>query len=57
MRNGFNLNTLTSVDFCEIVKIGGKMIAIHEGAIYRENLNLSPFRKVIKELFALSKKK
>ena len=38
MRNGYNIDTLTSVETREIVKIGGKVIKIYEGVIYRENL-------------------
>ena len=53
MRNGYIIDTLTSVDICEIVKIGGRVIEIYEGVIYRENFKISPFRKVIEKLFAL----
>ena len=53
MRNGFIIDTLTAVDIQEIVKIGGKMIEIYEGVIYRENSKVSPFRKVVEKLFAL----
>ena len=53
MRNGYFIDTLTSVDICEIVKICGKVIQIYEGVIYRENFRLNPFRKVIEKLFAL----
>ena len=56
MRNGYIIDTLTSVDICEIVKIGGKVIEIYEGVIYRENFEVSPFRKVIEKLFALRQK-
>ena len=56
MRNGYIIDTLTTVDFCEIVKIGGKVIEIYEGVIYRENFKISPFRKVIEELFAVGRK-
>ena len=56
MRNGYIVDTLTSVDIQEIVKIGGKVIEIYEGVIYRENFKVSPFRKVIEKLFALRKK-
>ena len=52
MRNGYIIDTLTSVDIQEIVKISGKVIEIYEGVIYRENFNVSPFRKVIEKLFA-----
>ena len=34
MRNGYVIDTLTSVDICEIVKNGGKVIEIYEGVIY-----------------------
>ena len=56
MRNAYILDTLTSVDICEIVKIGARLIETYEGVIYRENFKISPFRKVIKELFALRQK-
>ena len=45
MRNGYIIDTLTSVDICEIVKIGGKVIEFYEGVIYRENFKISHFRK------------
>ena len=56
MRNGYIIDTLTSVDICEIVKIGGKVIEMYEGVIYRENFKISPFRKVMEKLFALRQK-
>ena len=56
MRNGSIIDTLTSVDIQEIVKIGGKVIEIYEGVIYRENFKISPFRKVREKLFALRQK-
>ena len=56
MRNGYIIDTLTSVDIQEIVKIGGKVIEIYEGVIYRENFKVSSFRKVIDKLFALRQK-
>ena len=56
MRNGYIIDTLTSVDICEIVKIGGKVIEIYEGVIYRENFKVSPFRRVIEKLFGLRQK-
>ena len=56
LRNGYITDTLTSVDIQEIVKIGGKVIEIYEGVIYRENFKTPPFRKFIKELFDLRKK-
>ena len=56
MRNGYIVDTLTSVDIQEIVKIGGKVIEIYEGVVYRENFKVSPFRKVIDRLFTLRQK-
>ena len=56
MGNGYIIDTLTSVDIQEIVKIGGKVIEIYQSVIYRENFEVSPFRKVIDKLFALRQK-
>ena len=56
MRNGYIIDTLTSIDIQEIVKIGRKLIEIYEGVIHRENFKISPFRKVIEQLFALRQK-
>ena len=56
MRNGYITQVLTSVDIQEIVKYGGKVIQIYEGVIYRENFEISPFEKIIDELFALRQK-
>ena len=56
MRNGYIIDTLTSVDIQEIVKTSGRVIQIYEGVIYRENFKISPFRKVREKLFALRKK-
>ena len=56
MRNGHIIDSLTSVDIQEIVKIGGKVIEIYEGVIYRKNFKVSRFRKVIDILFALRQK-
>ena len=55
MRNGYFVDTLTSVDIQEIVKIGSRVVEIYEGVIYRENFKVSPFRKIIEKLFALRK--
>ena len=55
-RNGYNLDYLTSVDLCEIVKNGGKVIEIYEGVIYREIFKVCPFRRIIDKLFALRQK-
>ena len=56
LRNGYIIQVLTSVDIREIVKIGGRVIEICEGVIYRENFKLNPFEKVISKLFALRQK-
>ena len=56
MRNGYIIDTLTSLDIQEIVKFGGKVIEIYEGVIYRENFKVSPFRQVLEKLFALRQK-
>ena len=56
MRNGYIIDTLTSIDICEILKTGGRVIEIYEGVIYREDFKTSPFRKVIEKLFALRQK-
>ena len=56
MRNVYIIDTLTSLDFQEIVKIGGKVIKIYERVIYRENFKVSPFRKVMEKLFAVREK-
>ena len=53
MRNGYIIETFTSVDIQESVKIGGKVIQIYEGVIHRENFKILPFGKVIETLFAL----
>ena len=45
MRNGYIIENLTSVDIREIIKIGGKVIEIFEGVIYRENFEVFLFRK------------
>ena len=57
MRESDNFDTNAPVDIHEIVKIGGKVIRIYEGVIYREHLKVSPFRKVIEKMFILRLKK
>ena len=52
MRIGYIIDTLTSVDLCDIVETGAKMIENYEGVFFRENFKISPFRKVIEKLFA-----
>ena len=56
MRDGYIIYTLKSVDIQEIVKIGGKVIEIYEGVIYRGNFKVSPYKKVIEKMFALRQK-
>ena len=56
MRNGYIIDTLTSVDIQEIVKNGGKVIEIYEGVFIKENFKVSPFTKVIDKLLALRQK-
>ena len=56
MRNGYITQVLLSVDIQEIVKIGGRVIEIYEGVIYKENFKINPFEKVITKLFALRQK-
>ena len=51
LRNGYIIDTLTSVDIEEIVKIGGKVIEVYEGVLYRENFKESPFKEFINNLF------
>ena len=56
MRNGYIIDTLTSVDIQQIVKIGGKVIEIYGGIVYRNNFSVSPLKKIDK-LFELRQKK
>ena len=52
MRNGYIIGRLTSVDIQEIVDVGGKVIQIYKGVIYRENFEKSSFRKIVEKLIA-----
>ena len=56
MRNGYIIDTLTSLDIQEIVKTGAKVIETYEGVIYREKFKISQLRKLIEKLFALRQK-
>ena len=56
MRKGYIVETSTSVDIQKVVKIGGKVIHIYEGAMYRKDFKISPFREVIEKFFALTQK-
>ena len=53
MQNGYLIDTVTSVDIQEIVKIGGKVIEIYEGVIYREDI---VFQKSYRKMFAFRQK-
>ena len=54
--NGYIIDTLTSVDICEVFKKVGKVIEIYEGVIYRERFKISPFMKNLDKLFPLRQK-
>ena len=56
MGNGYIIDTSTSVDICEIVKLCAKALRFYEGVIYQENFKISRFRKVIINLFTLRQK-
>ena len=56
MRNGYITEVSTTIDIKEIVKIGGIVLQINEGVIYREKFRINPFKKVIDNLFALRQK-
>ena len=55
-RNGYFIDTFTSVDICEFVITGGRVIEIYKGIFYRENFEISPIRKNIEKLFTLTQK-
>ena len=56
MRNGYKIDTLTSVDIQEIFTTGGMVIQIYEGVICQENIRITPFRKVMHKLIAFRQK-
>ena len=56
VRNGYIVDTSTSVDIQEIVNIRGKVIKIYEVVFYLENFKVSTFKKVIDILFELRQK-
>ena len=43
MCNGYVTDIITSVDNRENVKIGGRVVKIYEGVVYRENFKVSQF--------------
>ena len=49
MKVCYIVDVSTSVDVQEIAKIGGKVIKIYEGVIYRENLKINPFRNITEQ--------
>ena len=51
MRKGDIIETLTSVDIQEIVKLGGKVTKLFEVFLCKDNFETSPFRKVFEILF------
>ena len=55
-RSCYIKNALTSVDTQEIVKVGGEVIIIYEGVVYRENVKISLFKNMLEKLFALRQK-
>ena len=55
MRNGCFTDTLTGVDNQKTVEVGGKVLEIYKGVIYRENFKIPPFGKVIGKYFASKK--
>ena len=57
MRNGYVLDTLTSVDICETVSTRRKANRKHKGVIYRKNFKIPSFIKVIDKLFTLGQNK
>ena len=44
------------MDIQEVVEMGGKVIEIYEGVVYRETFKVSPHRKVIEKLIAFRQK-
>ena len=56
LRNGYIVDTLTSVDIQEIVKMGVKISELYEGVIYCKIFKLSLFKKAIDKLFELRQK-
>ena len=52
MRTRYIIDTLKTVDICEIVKTGAKVIERYEGVNFKKNFKISPFRKIREKLFA-----
>ena len=57
MRKGYIIDPLTSINICENVKTGGKVIEIYEVVIYTENFKFSGiFWKTIEKLLTFRQK-
>ena len=52
MKDCHTVDILTIADIQQIVKLGGKVIEIIGGVIYRENFKIFPCKMVFDELFA-----
>ena len=52
IKNGYFLDTLTSVDIQEFVKLRCRVIKINEGVIFEENFITTLYRKFIETLFS-----
>ena len=55
LRIKFLVDTLTSIDIQEIVKIGGKIFRVYDGVIYRENFETPPLRVSIENCLIYDK--
>ena len=53
MKNGYIIDTLTSIYICGIIITSGRVNDIYEGVIYRGNFKIFPFKNFIEKLFAL----
>ena len=53
LRNDFIVDAWTLVDIQKIIKFRSRVVETIEGVIYRENFEMSPFRKVIEKSFVL----
>ena len=56
LKNGYIIDTLTSVDVCEIFKMGGKVNRRFKGGFYRETFKISHLEKSWKNVFTLEQK-
>ena len=51
--NGYKVDMLTTVDICQIVKKGRKVIEIYQGVIYRKKFRISRSKNFIENLLNL----